>query len=65
MPEILLSGDHARIEAWRRRKSLEATLRKRPDLLAHAPLAVEDVEVLRRLSGELDLKLPPGLQGRG
>ncbi len=33
-PEVLLSGDHARIEAWRRKQALEATRRKRPDLLA-------------------------------
>ena len=63
VPEILLSGDHARIEAWRRQRSLEATLRKRPDLLEHAPLGAEDLKVLRRLAGELDRTLPPGLQG--
>jgi len=31
--EILLSGHHARIEEWRRRKALERTLNRRPDLL--------------------------------
>ncbi len=34
VPEVLLSGDHARIAAWRRARALEATARKRPDLLA-------------------------------
>lgn len=33
VPEVLLSGDHRRIEAWRRQAQLDATRRKRPDLL--------------------------------
>ncbi|MHB9028337.1 MAG: tRNA (guanosine(37)-N1)-methyltransferase TrmD [Candidatus Latescibacterota bacterium] len=33
VPEELLSGDHARIQQWRRRMALEQTRRKRPDLL--------------------------------
>ena len=33
VPPALLSGDHARIEAWRRRAARAATRRKRPDLL--------------------------------
>ena len=33
VPEVLLSGDHARIAAWREARALEATRRKRPDLL--------------------------------
>src|SRR5512143_2360257 len=38
VPEILLSGDHARIEKWRREQSLRRTLRRRPDLLEKASL---------------------------
>jgi tRNA (guanine37-N1)-methyltransferase len=34
VPEVLRSGDHGAIERWRRRKALEATRSKRPDLLA-------------------------------
>ncbi|MDX1503208.1 MAG: tRNA (guanosine(37)-N1)-methyltransferase TrmD [Thermoanaerobaculia bacterium] len=34
VPEVLLSGDHAEIERWRRREARAATARKRPDLLA-------------------------------
>jgi len=34
VPEVLLSGDHARIEAWRREQALERTRRRRPDLLS-------------------------------
>ncbi|MBI2913528.1 MAG: tRNA (guanosine(37)-N1)-methyltransferase TrmD [Chloroflexi bacterium] len=33
VPEVLLSGDHARIARWRRQQSLLRTLRRRPDLL--------------------------------
>ncbi len=35
VPDILLSGDHARIETWRRMQSLERTQTTRPDLLRH------------------------------
>ena len=33
VPEVLLSGDHARIAAWRRAQALERTRKRRPDLL--------------------------------
>lgn len=33
VPEVLLSGDHARIQAWRRQAALERTAERRPDLL--------------------------------
>ena len=33
VPEILLSGNHQKIEEWRKEKSLEITKKKRPDLL--------------------------------
>ncbi len=33
VPEVLVSGDHARIEEWRRRAAEEKTRRNRPDLL--------------------------------
>lgn len=33
VPAVLLSGHHAKIEAWRQEQSLERTRRKRPDLL--------------------------------
>lgn len=51
VPEVLLSGDHARIAKWRRQKSLEITLRNRPDLLEVAELADEDrkyIELLKQ-----------------
>jgi len=33
VPEVLLSGHHGRIAAWRKTRALESTARKRPDLL--------------------------------
>ena len=33
VPDVLLSGDHARIAAWRREQSLQRTRERRPDLL--------------------------------
>ncbi len=36
VPEVLRSGDHGKIAAWRDARALEATARKRPDLLTHA-----------------------------
>ncbi len=33
VPEILLNGNHAEIEKWRREQALEKTMRNRPDLL--------------------------------
>lgn len=38
VPEILISGDHARIARWRREQSLAMTLERRPDMLATAQL---------------------------
>ena len=37
VPEVLLSGDHARIERWRRARALDRTRERRPDLLARRP----------------------------
>ena len=45
VPEVLRSGDHGRIDAWRRQQALEATRRKRPDLLTGD---VSGVEVARK-----------------
>ena len=33
VPEVLLSGDHAKIAAWRREQALQRTRSRRPDLL--------------------------------
>lgn len=52
VPEVLLSGDHARIEKWRREQSLRRTLKRRPDLLGSAPLSESDLKILKKIQGE-------------
>jgi tRNA (guanine37-N1)-methyltransferase len=37
IPEVLISGDHGKIEAWRRRRAIEDTRLWRPDLLTDLP----------------------------
>jgi tRNA (guanine37-N1)-methyltransferase len=49
VPEVLLSGDHARISAWRRRESLRATRERRPELLSTASLTREDEALVREI----------------
>ncbi len=46
VPDVLLSGDHARIERWRRRQSLLRTRERRPDLFAALPPAPDDAALL-------------------
>lgn len=51
VPEVLLSGHHARVARWRREQSLLRTWQRRPDLLARAQLGPADRECLARLEG--------------
>ena len=53
VPEVLLSGDHRRIERWRRRESLKATRDRRPDLFARLALTEEDLRLLAAGDDEL------------
>ncbi len=46
VPEVLLSGHHARIKEWRRLQALRRTFERRPDLLAQAELTVKEEELL-------------------
>ncbi|MBQ3705480.1 MAG: tRNA (guanosine(37)-N1)-methyltransferase TrmD [Clostridia bacterium] len=46
VPEVLLNGDHAKIQAWRRQESLRATLRFRPDLLEKAELTSKEKKLI-------------------
>jgi tRNA (guanine37-N1)-methyltransferase len=52
VPEVLLSGNHAQIDRWRREQSLRRTWQRRPDLLVGATLTQTDREFLERLSSE-------------
>jgi tRNA (guanine37-N1)-methyltransferase len=50
VPEILLSGDHAAVDRWRRKETLRRTRQARPDMFAaHTPSQLD-----RALVGELD-----------
>ena len=46
VPEVLRSGDHARIARWRRAAAFRRTLASRPDLLDAVPLTVEEEQAL-------------------
>lgn len=49
VPEVLLSGHHAKIEEFRRQQSIARTYERRPDLLENAVLTEEEREYLTRL----------------
>ncbi len=55
VPEVLLSGNHMEIAKWRRKKSLERTLRRRPDLLKNAILSEEDKKLLEEIKAQLEI----------
>jgi len=50
IPPVLLSGNHAEINRWRREQSLLRTLRKRPDLLEMAELSEKDRKFLDKIA---------------
>src|SRR6266581_1867385 len=50
VPEVLRSGNHQAIEAWRRAQALQNTYMKRPDLLDRATLTSDDRQVLHEFS---------------
>lgn len=53
VPEVLQSGDHARIERWRRWHSLTLTRVRRPDLFERIELTKDDVKLLKKREDEL------------
>lgn len=53
VPQVLLDGNHAEVEAWRRKRAIARTALRRPDLLKSAPLTEEERSYAKRvLSGE-------------
>jgi tRNA (guanine37-N1)-methyltransferase len=52
VPEVLLSGDHARIARWRREQALLRTWQRRPDLLSTAQLTESDQKFLSKLDND-------------
>jgi len=49
VPDILLSGNHAKIEQWREEESLKRTFERRPDLLENYPLTDKQKLYLEKL----------------
>ena len=49
VPDVLLTGHHKNIETWRRQKSIERTLERRPDLLKDAVLDKKEKKYLEEL----------------
>jgi len=52
VPEVLLSGNHARIRRWRLKESLARTLKRRPDLLQDRKLSKEEAQLLAEVKAE-------------
>jgi tRNA (guanine37-N1)-methyltransferase len=52
VPEVLLSGNHAAIERWRRKQALGRTWDRRPDLVQEAKLSREDRQLLEEYRRE-------------
>lgn len=46
VPAILLSGDHAKVDAWRREQSILRTMERRPDLLDKAELNPKEIKFI-------------------
>ncbi|MBQ6632652.1 MAG: tRNA (guanosine(37)-N1)-methyltransferase TrmD [Ruminococcus sp.] len=52
VPGVLLSGDHAKIAAWRREQQIITTLKKRPELLEKAALTHDDLAIIHKVTDE-------------
>jgi len=56
VPDVLTSGNHAKIKQWRLKMSLKRTRDQRPDLLAVRSLSKEESRLLKELDVELEAK---------
>ena len=54
VPKILLSGDHAKVDLWRREQSLIRTAERRPDLLENAAISPKEREFIRKYLANRD-----------
>jgi tRNA (guanine37-N1)-methyltransferase len=52
VPEVLMSGDHARIAAWRREQALQRTWMRRPDMIDEDHLSESERKMLRQWKQE-------------
>jgi tRNA (guanine37-N1)-methyltransferase len=53
VPDVLLSGDHGKIEKWRREQALIRTFSRRPDILEKAQLSKEDQKIVDRIKSKM------------
>ena len=53
VPDVLLSGNHAAIERWRRKQALGRTWQRRPDLVDEKGLSKEDRQLLEEYRREI------------
>jgi tRNA (guanine37-N1)-methyltransferase len=64
VPEVLLSGDHGKVEKWRREQALQRTFKKRPDMIEKAGLSEKEkkfIEGLREKENPPPPRKAPGL----
>ncbi len=52
VPEVLRSGDHAKVDQWRRQQALRRTAARRPDMLAEADLSEQERRWLQEMLDE-------------
>lgn len=55
VPDVLLSGNHAHINAWRKRESLKRTYERRKDLLDSSTLSKEDEKIIADMINDVDV----------
>ncbi len=64
VPEVLLQGNHAAVDEWRRKKSLERTMDKRPDMFRKLELTdkrdIKLIEQIKKERSRMKLKQPIG-----
>ena len=53
VPDILLSGNHAKIDAWREEQSFKRTLERRPDLLEALELTDKQIKIIEKIKSEM------------
>lgn len=54
VPEVLLSGNHQKIEEWRKYKSLKDTYLKRPDIFSKYRLDKQEEKIFKKIKSEID-----------
>ena len=52
VPEVLLSGNHKRIEEWRKVEAIKTTLERRPDMLKEEDISEKDKKLLKKYDAE-------------